>query len=127
MNRKRLCRPNHPNCNGDGHVFEHIVIAEDSLGKYLNRSHPVHHIDENKLNNSRNNLVICEDKRYHMLLHQRTKALLEFGTASATKCVLCNEYIDDPSEAYHWMVSKTGTNRSCHKICAALRRKGLLY
>lgn len=57
--------------------YEHIVVAEQALGrrlKNLGRGHPdtevVHHIDGNKTNNAPANLLICTH-RYHTELHHR--------------------------------------------------------
>ena len=101
INRKRMRRPKHPNANSGGHVFEHILVAEKSLGKIL-------------------------DQRYHMLLHRRTTALEECGNANAVKCVLCGEYIHRINTEYSWYVGKFKTFRVCHKVCSFLRKRGLL-
>lgn len=71
-------------------------IAEEVLGKPLPPGADVHHIDGDQLNNNHTNLVICESRSYHMLLHQRADALEICGHASWRKCKYCGEY-DDPS------------------------------
>ena len=48
----------------------HTKIAEEALGRKLKRNECVHHIDMNKHNNDKSNLVIC-DISYHRLLHHR--------------------------------------------------------
>jgi len=70
-------KPDHPRAtNGNhGYVYEHILIAETALGKYIPIKHPVHHQDENNSNNQNSNLVICESHKYHMLLHARMRVL----------------------------------------------------
>ena len=120
--RKRKYIPNHPSANGQGYVYNHILVVEDILGRHLDRRHPIHHVNEDKLDDSPHNLVVCEDKVYHHLLHRRTKALRECGDASAMKCVLCGEYTTKGSNTYYWVL-KTGTERLCHKKCANKRRK----
>jgi len=70
--------PEHPRNKGR-YVYEHILIAEKALGKYLPEGAVVHHIDENGLNNSPNNLVICQDGNYHKLLHQRMRRRSQNG------------------------------------------------
>ena len=59
--------------------YEHIVIAETVLGrplKYYGAGHPlnevVHHIDGDKQNNCKNNLMICTHG-YHVSLHMRMR------------------------------------------------------
>lgn len=46
-----------------------------ALGKKLPPGAIVHHVDLNPFNNEPTNLVICPDTQYHMLLHERTKAI----------------------------------------------------
>ncbi len=65
--------PNHPRANKMGYVLEHVVLAEKALGRALPTASEVHHLNENKADNSRRNLVICENREYHALLHQRMK------------------------------------------------------
>ena len=84
--------PWHPRSNSYGYVLEHIVIAERALGRYLPQQAEVHHINEKKRDNRNSNLVICEDRSYHMLLHQRKRAFLECGNASARKCWICKRW-----------------------------------
>jgi hypothetical protein len=60
--------------------YEHVLIAEATLGRPL-RSHGkghannevVHHIDGDKTNNARSNLLICTHA-YHVALHARLEA-----------------------------------------------------
>lgn len=47
---------------------EHIVIAEDMLGRRLKKGECVHHMDCDPLNNEKNNLVICTSG-FHSKLH----------------------------------------------------------
>lgn len=70
-------------------------IAERVLGRKLAPHNRVHHFDKNVFNND-NNLVICEDQRYHFLLHIRTDAYKATGNANFRKCGHCFKY-DDPN------------------------------
>jgi hypothetical protein len=87
--------PNHPRADRDGYVFEHILIAESALGVYLPMDSVVHHHNGNHHDNIKQNLVLCQDQGYHMLLHQRIRALKACGHAHWRKCTYCKEY-DDP-------------------------------
>lgn len=68
---KYIFAPEHPNATKNGFVLEHRIIAEQKLGRYLNKNEIVHHIDDNKTNNTPENLEIMT-RSQHSLLH-RTK------------------------------------------------------
>lgn len=87
--------PNHPRASSNGYIAEHIIIAEKVLGKPLPKGAVVHHIDERRDNNVNTNLIICQDKPYHALIHYRMKAKNNCGHANWIKCVYCKQY-DDP-------------------------------
>ena len=95
----------HPRASGTrgkdrlGVIGEHVLIVEAALGKYLPDGAEPHHVDGNGLNNKPSNLVICQDRTYHRLLHQRTKALNASGRASWRRCRFCKQY-DDPTNLY---------------------------
>jgi hypothetical protein len=77
-----------------GNIPTHIAIAERALGKPLPPNAEVHHVDENKLNNQKNNLVICQDHSYHRLLHVRTRVLKIGGDPNTQKiCCECKQLI----------------------------------
>lgn len=65
---KKLLMPEHHRADPKGYVLEHVVIAESALGKRLPHKAVVHH-------HSKDQLVICQDQAYHMLLHKRTRDL----------------------------------------------------
>ncbi len=88
---------------------EAIAIAETTLGKPLPIGAEVHHVDENPLNNKPQNLVICEDRTYHWLLHQRARALKACGHADWLKCRICKKY-DDPTNLKIQERQTAGTN-----------------
>jgi hypothetical protein len=56
-------------------IFEHIYIVEQILGRKLPPGAVVHHVDEDRLNNTPTNLVVCPNQAYHMLLHTRMRKL----------------------------------------------------
>ena len=78
--------------------FEHVMIAEKTLRKKLPVEAAIHHVDSDKANNKRSNLVICQDRSYHMLLHKRTRALKQTGNAYARRCTFCARWdtFDNP-------------------------------
>jgi len=58
------------------------------VAKMLDYKAEVHHHTDKEI-------VICENRAYHMLLHQRTDALRACGNANWKKCTYCEKY-DSP-------------------------------
>lgn len=57
-------------------VYEHVLLAEQALGRKLPKGAVVHHMNNKPWDNyTPLNLVICPDQAYHMLLHRRMKEL----------------------------------------------------
>lgn len=93
---KMVRMPDHPFKNCDDFVFEHRLIAEKYLlnddnstvvndKKYLSPDFVAHHIDFNRLNNNKDNIIVMS-KKEHSILHSKIRksnnALIEY----------CNKY-----------------------------------
>lgn len=71
---KLIYEPNHPNAmvnnrKWKGYVYEHIVVASNSIGRPLREDEEVHHLDFDKMNNHPQNLIVLL-KSSHSKLHQ---------------------------------------------------------
>lgn len=66
---RKILLQSHPRADGKGYVFEHILIAEATLGRSLTSSEVVHHRDFNKQNNAPDNLLVCASHSEHMAYH----------------------------------------------------------
>lgn len=68
-----IYKPNHPNAmssdNWKGYVYEHIVMAEEDLGRLLRKDEEVHHLDLDRSNNRPSNLIVLS-KKAHRKLHK---------------------------------------------------------
>jgi len=63
-----------PGYRKNHYVYEQLIVAESVMGKRLPKKVVVHHVDEDRANNRNDNLVVCEDLKYHFLLHTRMRA-----------------------------------------------------
>lgn len=65
--------PDHPRSyksgNWKGWIYEHVVIAEESIGRHLRDDEVVHHLDFNRSNNRSSNLLVLP-KSQHAKLHK---------------------------------------------------------
>lgn len=87
-----------------GKKLEHVVVAEKALGKSLPKGALVHHWNEVKTDNRPENLLVCPNDAYHLLIHARMRALKACGDPNWCKCRICKQY-DDPSNLSSCVVS----------------------
>ena len=94
--------------------YEHRILVESALGKPIPKGVEIHHVDGNKLNNAPTNLVVCQDRSYHHLLHMRQDALDTAGNPDYRKCLICTEY-GDPNTMYEYASHSAKGKRYKHK------------
>jgi hypothetical protein len=92
------------------YVLESRLFVERLLKLVLPKEAVIHHVDGNPCNNAASNLVICQDRAYHLFLHQRMRAYRACGHAGWRKCKYCKQY-DDPKNLF---VARRGVyHRDC--------------
>lgn len=57
--------PEHPFRNIDQYVFEHRLIIEKIIGRYLHKKEEVHHINKIRTDNRPENLMLFDSKSSH--------------------------------------------------------------
>ena len=84
----RIYMPNHPHANISGMVYEHVLVAEKKLGRYLTAEEVVHHIDHNRSNNNPDNLMIFKTKKDHSIFHMNEEdfTLCTFDIDGTVSC-----------------------------------------
>lgn len=65
----RIHYPTHPHQNR-GYVYLHRCVMEVCMGRHIEPSEVVHHIDEDKLHNDIENLFLCSAEE-HVAIHNR--------------------------------------------------------
>lgn len=55
----------HPNCSKQGYVAEHRLVMEKIIGRILEKSETVHHIDGDHANNNPENLQLFKTRGEH--------------------------------------------------------------
>lgn len=53
----------------DGYV--HVQVAEKKLGRKLGKKEIPHHVDENKINNNEENILVLRNETSHNLVHSK--------------------------------------------------------
>lgn len=93
---KIIYNPLSKHANKYGYMFEHILIAEEKLGRELKDGEVVHHRDLNRVNNNPENLIVFKTKADHTSFHHHNcdeKLLIQLDDQSYIvnylKCDIC--------------------------------------
>jgi hypothetical protein len=104
-----------------------VLVAEQALGRYLPDGVEVHHVDEDVRNNRNGNLVICQDKAYHKLLHVRARVVAAGGDPNTQAlCGWCR--LPKAFDQFYRMAKNKsgGVNsrcKACHRAVRNLQRE----
>jgi len=71
----------------EGWIYFHVKIMEDFIGRKLNDSEVIHHINSNKQDNSIKNLLLFPNQKEHSKFHVRLK---KFKYTQPTKTLINN-------------------------------------
>lgn len=110
------CRtdPPHPKANSKGLYPLHRVVCENKLGRLLNSWEDVHHMDEDKFNNSPENLEALP-KSEHATLHNVVAAV-------ELVCPICASQFKLKPHAYRLRIKRNKSGGVfCSRACGATR------
>ncbi len=68
---RKVHAKNHPFADNHGAIFEHRHIMEQSIGRLLNKSEVVHHINDNPSDNRIENLMLFKNQAEHKKFHEQ--------------------------------------------------------
>lgn len=77
--------PNHHRARANGYVLEHIVVAEQILGRRLKADEEVHHKDHDRSNNEPSNLKIYDSHLEHWTVEHLTDVHAARDAAASRK------------------------------------------
>jgi len=101
----------HPNATKHGYVLHHRIIMENHLGRLLDASEIVHHVDGNKKNNCIDNLELtCQSE--HARRHSSTGRKM-----CILKCPQCGE-------EFHRERSQTFLSKNTRYTCCSSSCRG---
>src|SRR4030042_1886050 len=113
--------PNHYDQREDGRITKERLKAALVLGKPLRPGVIIHHYHQT------GEMVICESKPYHELLHARQQAYEATGDPHKRRCNICKQYDDLTNMTVVWI--RGGKSFHCHhkscntKACYLWRKK----
>jgi HNH endonuclease len=75
-----------------GYVPEHILVMEKALGRPIETTEAVHHIDQNRANNYVGNLMVFKTHAQHLAYHKRLIVFEVCGHYDWRYCPFCERY-----------------------------------
>lgn len=117
--------PGHPRANHRHPVvYEHILVAERALGRYLPAHAIVHHVNGNSLDNRPCNLVVLESRGEHMAIHRRRRIQLAGGNPWTQQlCSGCRQCKDLTAFPPGRLAARSRFNACCRECRRQYGRK----
>jgi hypothetical protein len=110
--------PEHPKSH-NGYIYQHIMVVEKLLGRYLYPEERVHHIDGDRGNNKKSNLLLCSCDSQHKRIHHGWKMR---DNKWFKKCFGCKKLLEVENN-FHKRGNKNKTPINLCKKCSNLKSK----
>ena len=65
-----IYQPTHPNADNNGYIYEHRLVMEGILGRYLTKKEVIHHTNRIRNDNKPENLMLFSSFTKHMTFHK---------------------------------------------------------
>jgi len=89
--------PNHPRAVTRNYIYEHILVMEEHLGRYLKSKEYIHHINGKKDDNRLKNLYLCSHKE-HLRIHSGWQLIKEKWYKH---CPRCKKFLELNTDNFH--------------------------
>jgi hypothetical protein len=84
-----VLKPTHPRAHINGYVYEHIIVAEEKLGRPLEPGELPHHLNGDKADNRPENIEVLPSRLHHGAAHRKRTDLRVPGEANPTISCAC--------------------------------------
>lgn len=82
-------KPNHPRADCRGYVYEHILVAEQVIGRPVRKGEQVHHKNHVKTDNRPENLAVKASPAHHAVEHRKRTDLRGLNEPNPTVACDC--------------------------------------
>lgn len=82
-------RPDHPRADCRGYVYEHILVAEQLIGRPVHKGEQVHHKNHIKTDNRPENLEVKASRAHHAAEHRKRADLRGLDEPNPTISCAC--------------------------------------
>lgn len=121
---KVIYRPEHPKAmtseNWLGYVYEHILVAEESIGRPIRKGEVVHHLNGKRNDNRKTNLLVIEHSQ-----HAKLHAWLDNGAPYEGTLRINSERLLEPRDCLVCGITVQGNhnNKYCSSKCSSIGQR----